>query len=68
MDFSSGIPVEYATMVAIPCMLTSHESLCKLLFRLEVCSLGNQDENLCFALLTDFPDSSTEDTEENTVL
>lgn len=68
MDFSSGIPVEYATMVAIPCMLTSYESLSKLLSRLEVCSLGNQDENLCFALLTDFPDSSTEDTEENTVL
>ncbi|WP_449542462.1 GH36-type glycosyl hydrolase domain-containing protein [Enterobacter ludwigii] len=68
MDFSSGIPVEYATMVAIPCMLTSYENLSKLLSRLEVCSLGNQDENLCFALLTDFADSSTEDTEENTVL
>ncbi|KQN55645.1 glycoside hydrolase family 94 protein [Erwinia sp. Leaf53] len=68
MDFSDGIPVEYATMVAIPCMLTSHEGLSKLLTRLEVCCLGNQDDHLCFALLTDFADSLTENTRENSAL
>lgn len=68
MDFSAGIPAESATMVVIPCMLTSRESLNKLLTRLEVCWLGNHDENLCFALLTDFADSATENTEENKAL
>lgn len=68
MDFSAGIPIEYATMVAIPCMLTSHESLSKLLTRLEVCCLGNQDEHLCFALLTDFADSATENNATNSAL
>ncbi|WP_447858344.1 GH36-type glycosyl hydrolase domain-containing protein [Enterobacter ludwigii] len=68
MDFSAGIPADCATMVAIPCLLTSHESICKLLTSLEVCWLGNQDENLCFALLTDFADSPSESTEENQAL
>ncbi|QUG73505.1 cyclic beta 1-2 glucan synthetase (plasmid) [Erwinia sp. E602] len=68
MDFSDGIPVEYATMVAIPCMLTSHEGLSKLLTRLEVCCLGNQDDHLCFALLTDFADSLTENSRETSAL
>ncbi|WP_313109662.1 GH36-type glycosyl hydrolase domain-containing protein [Atlantibacter sp.] len=68
MDFSDGIPVASSTMVVIPCMLTSRESLCKLLNSLEVCWLGNQHENLCFALLTDFADSATENTEEKRAL
>lgn len=68
MDFSDGIPADSATMVAIPCMLTSHESLSTLLTSLEVCWLGNQDENLCFALITDFADSANENTEENSAL
>ncbi|MEQ6277153.1 GH36-type glycosyl hydrolase domain-containing protein [Kluyvera huaxiensis] len=68
MDFSSGIPVDCATMVVIPCMLTSHESISKLLTSLEVCWLGNQNENLRFALLTDFADSAVENPPENSVL
>jgi hypothetical protein len=57
MDFSAGIPVDSAAMIVIPCMLTSHESFSKLLTSLEVCWLGNQNENICFALLTDFADA-----------
>ena len=68
MDFSTGIPDDCATMVAIPCMLTRHESISKLLTSLEVCWLGNQDKNLCFALLTDFADSTLENTEGNSDL
>lgn len=68
MDFSEGIPVASSTMVAIPCMLTSRESFSNLLTSLEVCWLGNQDDNLCFALVTDFADSTTENTEEQRAL
>lgn len=68
MDFSKGIPVASSTLVAIPCMLTSSESFSKLLTSLEVCWLGNQDDNLCFALVTDFADSTSENTEEQSTL
>ena len=68
MDFSAGIPADRAAMIVIPCMLTCHESISKLLTSLEVCWLGNQDENLCFALLTDFADSEHEPSPENSAL
>ncbi len=68
MDFSNGIPVASATLVAIPCMLTSSESFGKLLTSLEVCWLGNQDDSLCFALVTDFADSTTKNTKEQCAL
>ncbi|MDC7866809.1 cyclic beta 1-2 glucan synthetase [Pantoea ananatis] len=68
MDFSDGIPVTSSTLVAIPCMLTSHAGFSTLLTSLEVCWLGNQDDNLCFALLTDFADAATESTDEQRAL
>ncbi|WP_312061843.1 GH36-type glycosyl hydrolase domain-containing protein [Pantoea septica] len=68
MDYSAGIPAESATMIVIPCMLTSHESICKLLTSLEVCWLGNQSDNICFALLTDFADAEKVSSAENSFL
>ncbi|QKJ86935.1 Cyclic beta 1-2 glucan synthetase [Paramixta manurensis] len=68
MDFSAGIPEESATMVVIPCLLTSSTGMSKLLTSLEVCWLGNQSENLYFALLTDFADSAHENSPENSAL
>jgi hypothetical protein len=68
MDFSAGIPADCATMVVIPCMLTSHASISQLLTSLEVCWLGNQNEHLRFALLTDFADSTVENPPENALL
>lgn len=68
MDFSTGIPADCATMIVIPCMLTSHESFSKLLTSLEVCWLGNKNENLRFALLTDFADSENEPSPQNNAL
>ncbi|EGA4373004.1 cyclic beta 1-2 glucan synthetase, partial [Escherichia coli] len=65
MDFSAGIPADSATMLVIPCMLTSHESFSQLLTSLEVCWLGNENENLRFALLTDFADSENEPSPES---
>ncbi len=65
MDFSSGIPAQFTTMVVIPCLLSSREGVNKLLNSLEVCHLGNTTPNLYFALLTDFKDSPTPSSPEN---
>lgn len=58
MNFSSGIPPEHRTVVAVPTMLTDRLEVGHLLEALEVRFLANQDENVSFALLTDFRDSS----------
>ncbi len=60
MDFSEGIPLEYRTLVVIPCMLNSISQADDLVEALEVRFLANQDTNLHFALLTDFNDSPDE--------
>lgn len=49
-------------------MLTSHASFSQLLTSLEVCWLGNENENLRFALLTDFADSANEPSPESQML
>ena len=60
MDFSKGIPPESRTLVVVPTMLDSIEELDELIEKMEVRFLANRDENLHFALLTDFRDAQTE--------
>lgn len=60
MDFSKGIPPESRTLVVIPTMLTSVQNVEALVEGLEVRFLANRDENLRFALATDFLDASEE--------
>jgi hypothetical protein len=57
LDFSKRIPLEYATMVAVPALLLSEEQVRKLVGDLEVRFLANRDPNLHFALLSDLQDS-----------
>ncbi len=59
MDFSEGIPADCVTMAVVPTLLLSEDFVAKLLRSLEVRFLVNRDPRLCFALLTDFPDSAT---------
>ncbi|WP_420877072.1 GH36-type glycosyl hydrolase domain-containing protein [Rouxiella badensis] len=59
MDFSLHIPEEYATLVAVPCLLGSRSGIDKLIESLEVCYLGNTHQHLYFALIADFFDSKT---------
>ncbi|MGE5221014.1 MAG: GH36-type glycosyl hydrolase domain-containing protein [Omnitrophica WOR_2 bacterium] len=61
MDYEEGIPPEYATLVAIPTLLTSKEEVDFLLKQLELHHLGNPDKSLSFALLSDFPDAPEQD-------
>ena len=58
LDFSKGIPATGRTMVVIPTLLTSPQSVGDLLESLEVRYMGNRDPNLFFALLTDFADAA----------
>jgi cyclic beta-1,2-glucan synthetase len=59
LDFQKGIPKECATVVAVPALLVSRDQVEHLVRALEIRYLGNVDENLYFALLTDPPDSPT---------
>jgi cyclic beta-1,2-glucan synthetase len=60
MDFSLGLPRQVRTLVVVPTLLTSAESIESLVEELEVRFLANRDSCLHFGLLTDFPDASAE--------
>ncbi len=60
MDFSEGIPPACRTMVVVPTMLNSLEGIDRLIETLEIHHLANRDEQLHFALLTDFRDAPAE--------
>ncbi len=57
MDMSKGVPDDARTMVVVPCMLCDKKAIAGLIEKLEVRYLGNRDENIFFALLTDFTDA-----------
>lgn len=59
LDFSTGIPDQYCTMIVIPTLLVNQQQAEKLLEDLEVRFLANREDNLLFALLTDFRDAVT---------
>jgi cellobiose phosphorylase len=60
LDFSAGIPADCRTMVVVPTMLTSVAGVDRLLETVEIHHLANRDQNLHFALLTDFRDAPAE--------
>ncbi len=60
LDFSSGIPVEFRTLVIIPTMISSRFYIEQLVEALEIRFLANRESNVHFGLLTDFTDSDTE--------
>ncbi|HEY6293700.1 MAG TPA: glycosyl transferase, partial [Terriglobia bacterium] len=68
LDFSGGIPDDFATMVAVPTLLTGEPQVRQIVGDLELRYLGNRDANLHFALLTDSPDSPQPPGERNTLV
>ena len=68
MDFSEGIPERMCTLVVIPTLIAKKQNIDDLLETLEVHFLGNQDEQLHFALLTDFHDAREETIETDAPL
>ena len=60
MDFEKQIPPEWRTVIAIPTMLASPESIADVLDSLQLHYLANRDTNLRLALLTDHADADCE--------
>ncbi|HTD23989.1 MAG TPA: glucoamylase family protein [Terriglobales bacterium] len=65
MDFSRGIPPELRTLVVVPTMLTTAESVAELVEALEVRFLANRDHNVHFCLLSDCRDAEQENMPED---
>ncbi len=57
LDFAKAIPPDHHTLVVMPTMLTSAQTVLGLVERLEIQYLANPEPGLSFALLTDFADA-----------
>ena len=60
LDYSRGIPQDRRTLVVVPSMLMTAQSIEVLIEALEVRFLANRDHHLHFGLLTDFRDAREE--------
>ena len=60
LDFTKGVPKEFASIVVIPSLVASSLDVKKLLAAIETQFFGNHDPNINFALLTDFTDAQSE--------
>jgi cyclic beta-1,2-glucan synthetase len=61
LDFTDGIPDDARTMVVVPTLLASTDSVAALLEHVEVLALGNLDPRIHFAILSDFTDADARD-------
>ncbi|MEO8805368.1 MAG: carbohydrate-binding protein, partial [Burkholderiaceae bacterium] len=68
LSLAHGIPAEHRVMVVIPGMLTSAAATEELAHRLELHHLANPEHHTQFALLTDWADAPTRETESDTPL
>jgi cyclic beta-1,2-glucan synthetase len=57
MEFKSGIPAQYRTVIAIPALLSHPSDIESVLQQMELHYLGNADPQIRFILLTDFVDA-----------
>ena len=57
---ASGLPESARTFVVVPTLFSSEAQVSELIERLEVHFLANQEEQIYFAILGDFPDAATE--------
>jgi len=60
LELKSGVPAELRTLVAVPILLTSRETLLQSLETLEIHHLASQDGDIYFALLSDWTDADSE--------
>ncbi len=68
LELRHGIPPDLRTIVVVPTLLTSIGDIREQIERLEVHHLSNPDENLYFALLSDWRDAPEEHAEEDAAL
>ena len=60
MDFSRGVPPTARTLVVVPALMGSTQDVEDMVEALEVHFLANRDQNIHFALLSDFKDADEE--------
>ncbi|MBS0473483.1 MAG: glycosyl transferase [Proteobacteria bacterium] len=60
LELHDGVPPDLRTLVVVPTLLTSEAEIAEQIAQLEVHYLGNQDENVFFALLSDWRDAPAE--------
>ena len=60
LELRDGVPEELRTIVVVPTLLTSQDSIKEQVERLEVHYLANPDGDLRFALLSDWTDAPSE--------
>jgi cyclic beta-1,2-glucan synthetase len=65
MSFEKKIPEECKTLVVVPTMLSSHESIQEDLYRLEIRYLANADPSVHFGLFCDFADAPQQHVKED---
>lgn len=68
LDYSDGIPKTEKTLVIVPTMISSLSNIEDLVESLEVRFLANRDDNLHFALLTDFLDADSQNLPQDEML
>lgn len=68
MFFEKGIPPEYKTLVVVPMMLITAESIREEIDHLEIRYLANTDPALSFALFSDFSDAPEQHMENDSKL
>lgn len=68
MSFETGIPQEYKTLVIVPIMLQTQESIHEEIDRLEIRYLANNDPYLYFGLFCDFADAKMQHAESDSLL
>ena len=56
-EWKNGIPAQARTLLAVPCMLTSRDTVDELIRRLEVHYLSNPKGEIYFALIGDYADA-----------
>ena len=66
LDFSQeGIPDAYRTLVVVPMLLSDEKTILSEIEKLEIRYIGNRENNLIFALFSDFLDANSEVTPED---
>nr|MCU0789986.1 protein ndvB [Nitratireductor sp.] len=61
-ELKDGVPEHAKTLVAIPCLISNHDTVDELVRNLELHYLANPQGAVYFALLSDWPDSAQEET------
>jgi cyclic beta-1,2-glucan synthetase len=68
LELKEGVPAQLRTLVVVPTILTTRETLAGHLEHLEIHHLASLDGDLCFALLSDWADASAERVEGDDAL